>query len=619
MTLIIHSMRPVLTLRVGITGARRLRPAEVPRLSTQLYAILATIQRHMHHIATHHNVTTAYNHATTAKSDVILRFLSPLALGADRMAAREALALGYRLHVPMPFPRDEYEKDFDTPADLAEFLSLFPEAGEDWLAIDGDHGSEKNRAYEAVGHYVVRHSDILIAIWDGGRGAGRGGTADIVRHAVSVGVPICWVHATEDRRPTWIGATHDLDVSTPNVTSLETALAAHLETLILPPRLPCRQVHGIIDRLAWLGLARHIAPMEDYFVESARRNRWAWRAHTHLTHWAAGFNSPWTPSRRPIGPVANFWFDRYKLADVCAGEFAARYRLICVCIFILGAFAISIGVLAFLSSTWRTVIPWLRGTLATLRDLSVVLAFGEFAALVLILALITLGMRGHWRERSIAYRLLAELYRKQQVLAPLGWTLPVVGIRSFVIAEPKPPDHTGWIAWLFAAEQRAAPFTRGFLANAVASTAVEELIDEQRLFHANRQKLAEVADSILRRCGVSLFVAALLGGAVKLLLANILNLPYWAALFGVVTIGLAGASAAVLGIRGCARPQRLAEQSRRLTTELERARQQVNHLKQQSPLASQDLGIEAVRAAMLMLEDLEGWARLCQMKIVERS
>ena len=48
----------------------------------------------------------------------ILRALSPLAEGSDRIFAEEALALGYELCCPMPFYQEEFEKDFVAPAAL---------------------------------------------------------------------------------------------------------------------------------------------------------------------------------------------------------------------------------------------------------------------------------------------------------------------------------------------------------------------------------------------------------------------------------------------------------------------------------------------------------------------
>ena len=60
-----------------------------------------------------------------ASTPIVL--LSALAEGADRLVAREALDAGFSLVVPLPMPREEYEKDFVTPQSLAEFRSLLIE------------------------------------------------------------------------------------------------------------------------------------------------------------------------------------------------------------------------------------------------------------------------------------------------------------------------------------------------------------------------------------------------------------------------------------------------------------------------------------------------------------
>jgi CTP synthase (UTP-ammonia lyase) len=41
----------------------------------------------------------------------------------------------------------------------------------------------RKKAYEIVGHHVVNHCDVLIALWDGRPSRGRGGTAEIVAYA----------------------------------------------------------------------------------------------------------------------------------------------------------------------------------------------------------------------------------------------------------------------------------------------------------------------------------------------------------------------------------------------------------------------------------------------------
>jgi hypothetical protein len=57
---------------------------------------------------------------------------------------------------------------------------------------------------------VVDRCDALIAVWDGEKSRGRGGTAEIVGYAQEQGVPIAWVHtaggppvsyALENKRP----------------------------------------------------------------------------------------------------------------------------------------------------------------------------------------------------------------------------------------------------------------------------------------------------------------------------------------------------------------------------------------------------------------------------------
>ncbi len=84
------------------------------------------------------------------------------------------------------------------------------------MSLDGDYDKEKpdrdeqrNRAYEAVGRFVVRNSDIVIAIWNGELAAGRGGTQEVVEYAANVGVPVWWIHATKDIEPHWIADIHD--------------------------------------------------------------------------------------------------------------------------------------------------------------------------------------------------------------------------------------------------------------------------------------------------------------------------------------------------------------------------------------------------------------------------
>ena len=58
-----------------------------------------------------------------------LGVVSSLAVGADRVVAHEVLAeKGARLEATLPFPREEYLRDFTTAASREEFLELLGQA-----------------------------------------------------------------------------------------------------------------------------------------------------------------------------------------------------------------------------------------------------------------------------------------------------------------------------------------------------------------------------------------------------------------------------------------------------------------------------------------------------------
>ena len=112
----------------------------------------------------------------------VLRAVSPLAEGSDRMFAEEALGLGYKLLCPMPFSQEEFEIDFLPPKTEEDqsrerFRKLLKQAGEDVtkFELDGERSAEAE-AYGAAGRVVLNQSDLLIAVWDGGKPAGGGGT-----------------------------------------------------------------------------------------------------------------------------------------------------------------------------------------------------------------------------------------------------------------------------------------------------------------------------------------------------------------------------------------------------------------------------------------------------------
>lgn len=159
-------------LVVGVTGHRDIRADDRDALERRVRGILLTLRKD--YLATP------------------LILLSPLAEGADRLAARAALdgRVGARLVVPLPMPQAMYEEDFSTPGSLGEFRELLGKAHYSFViplaagnseASLRTRGPHRDRQYEAVGKYIAQQSQILIALWDGVDRGLVGGTASIVR------------------------------------------------------------------------------------------------------------------------------------------------------------------------------------------------------------------------------------------------------------------------------------------------------------------------------------------------------------------------------------------------------------------------------------------------------
>src|SRR5260370_6781798 len=160
-----------LPLVIGVTGHRDLRSDARAAIAAQVQDILL--------------------HFKNSYPSTPLVLLSPLAEGADRLVAEVALetGIGASLMAPLPMPREIYPRDFATGASRAEFDRLLAAASQS-LAIptppcvnaaqlQNDSRARQNQ-YAAVGEFIARHCQVLIALWDGKPGE-RGGTGEVVK------------------------------------------------------------------------------------------------------------------------------------------------------------------------------------------------------------------------------------------------------------------------------------------------------------------------------------------------------------------------------------------------------------------------------------------------------
>jgi len=115
--------------------------------------------------------------------------ITALAAGSDQIFARVVLEVGGKLVAVVPC-RD-YSATFVTENTLAEYTALISKADRT-IRLPFDHPSET--AFLAAGRKVVDCSERLLAIWDGEKAKGKGGTADIVEYAKGqqVAVDVIW-------------------------------------------------------------------------------------------------------------------------------------------------------------------------------------------------------------------------------------------------------------------------------------------------------------------------------------------------------------------------------------------------------------------------------------------
>jgi hypothetical protein len=138
-------------------------------------------------------VDQALNHIQGAFPNSRITIISPLAEGADRLVAWRAMANNDAdLVVPLPLDVEEYMLDFSKISSKAEFVTLLEQAAQ---VIELPVLENREDSYLAVGLYVLKQCDILIAIWDGLPARGPAGTGQIVAHAREQKKPLAWIFA----------------------------------------------------------------------------------------------------------------------------------------------------------------------------------------------------------------------------------------------------------------------------------------------------------------------------------------------------------------------------------------------------------------------------------------
>jgi hypothetical protein len=530
----------------------------------------------------------------------VFTMVSPLAEGADQMAAEAALARGWQLQAILPFDRRAYLADINDQDSRARFERLVGSAT-CTLELPGDP-HDPLEAYVMAGRGTVAHCDILLALWDGLPPRGRGGTGEIVELAVARGTAIVHlpVDATQPTEILWSAfdpnvvtrTGYDMNVHRPfdaeHLSLIMTAMMA------VPPdprerrfylQFARERQHRIRGRLEYplLLALTGISPLRSSHWREARS---ADLIDEEWQNFLAGCSDC-----HGVSASLELLHKAYGWADRMATYYAQTFRSGHIFNFVMAAAAVLVGLSSF-------ALPASKLQLALVE---------MFITLAIILNT-AFGIRNEWHRRWLDYRQLAERLRPLRSLKLLG------------IAAPDPPGDPAnpvarrWIDWYAAGVWRALGCPHGRIGpeNTAELTAaiISREIEPQIAYNERSATQIETLDRRLARLGMGLFVATLISSVIVIL--GLVYDPDWVEntndWFTLLSAGFPAVGTAIFGIRFQGDFGASALRSRSTATTLAAIRDQADLGKSNLNRAA-DLMEQSARA---MLADLDEWRLIIQ-------
>jgi len=495
-----HPPKPRLTLRVGVTGHRpdKLNGAAVARIQKQLPQAFAAIERAAAAIL-------AGSKPVYADEPVVFRLICGFAEGADQIAVA-ACPAGWAIEAILPFPRDEYLKDFAASAagdgrDVRDEFrqSLAKASVVTELALPS---GTREHGYAEAGGFMLRQIDVLIAVWDG-KPPRTGGTGAVVREAAAGGIPVVWLSAQDDAPARLI--MHMPTAGDPQASASECTEAALLATLTAAFAAPTRSARAGLERYlgerwkrrCWFTaydalrrVARGRLPRLTLPLPSFERRCHDWDSFLASAPSAAGL-------RERIGHVLA---PRHAWADTLAVYYSHLYRSAYVFCYFLSAVAvfIALGTVFIHDDPHASA----RDVLAT----KAVFVGCELIVIGAIILLVWLGLNRRWHERWLNYRALAEMMRHGRFLAFVS----EFGRTQTTAAGDR---DAPWMLWYVRSTMReiglpAAVLDGGYRQALLATTFKEEIEGPHGQLAYNRHNIevAHQIDHFLHRLGIGCFV-----------------------------------------------------------------------------------------------------------------
>jgi hypothetical protein len=582
-------------LTVGVTGHRLEAIPEAQRADVEGRIAGALERIELEALALHGREPHLF-----APDPPVFMLVSPLAEGADQMAAEAALARGWQLQAVLPFDRQTYLADFNDEDSRARFHALV-EASSCTLELPGDP-RDPLEAYVMAGRGTVAHCDILIAVWDGLPPRGRGGTGEIVELAITRGTAIVHLPVDPGGRSeilwsafdpnviTWTG--HDVNVHRPfddeHLSLLLTGMLAP------PPDARERRFYAQYSRERQRRVRLRLEyPMLLALTGTAGLKSNHWRESRS----AVAIDEEWQnflagcTDCHGVSASLELLQKAYGWSDRMATYYAQTFRSGHIFNFVLAAAAVLLGLSSF-----------------ALPASKLQLAMVEIVITLAIIINTAFGIRLEWHRRWLDYRQLAERLRPLRSLKLLG------------IAAPDPPGSPAnpiarrWIDWYAASIWRALGCPHGRIAPENTAELTEAIVthelEPQIAYNERSARQIELLDKRLARLGMGLFVATLVSSIIVIF--GLMYDPDWVEntndWFTLLSAGFPAVGTAIFGIRFQGDFGASALRSRSTAHTLDAIRDQMatgrSNLNRSADLMEQ--------AARAMLADLDEWRLIIQ-------
>jgi hypothetical protein len=424
--------------------------------------------------------------------------VSCLSPGPDQWLAEAALARRFALVAVLPFEAGRYTKPFP-PAARAAFVGLRSAAAAT-LTLDGltEPAVALDAAYAQAARVMLANVDVVVAVWDRSRPEKPGGTSHTIGLARRAGLPVVWIDPDDAMPRLLVGAP-----GTPAADYDRATLARVLAAGAMLPDDATDQ--GEIAR-AMASLAAETCPA--FHAGKEDFTRWRPAAVPGLVALLGAGVSAGPARDKPEAdqvepPIADDnvarhgWrglFQRYAAFNAWGVVYAALYRRAQTLIYVLAGAALSAAIAALYVHLTADA-PGAHGVHA----LGWWVALIEFALLLAILALMTVGRWRRWHDRSLDYRIVAEILRAGAYLSLLGRAVPPATLAA---ASRAAPAGRGW-AFVYAGLALRAFATVPLTADAASLAARRDyiaanLVADQIAYHRGKQKRSHARERGLR-------------------------------------------------------------------------------------------------------------------------